>query len=155
MGRTSKVEIPEGSGNFYLYEYVGGQTIYKGPVGDAPPLKEQEFLTAMATLISFENRTMRAQIEKDRDYFLEEARVMRTEQEMQQEMVGGPYTRIWGQEGARNTLIHNVAREMKRVYKLKASQVMSKAPLWQRKMMDASFDHVDWSVFAEEIVDDL
>jgi len=43
MGKFSEVEIPEGSGRFYRYEYVDGQTIYKGPVGDAPAISEEEF----------------------------------------------------------------------------------------------------------------
>ena len=38
------VEIPEGSGNYYRYEYEAGATVYKGPVGSAPELSEQEFL---------------------------------------------------------------------------------------------------------------
>jgi len=43
MGKESQVEIPEGSGNFYRYEYDDGKTVYKGPVGDAPGINEQEF----------------------------------------------------------------------------------------------------------------
>lgn len=38
------VEIPEGSGNKYRYEYVDGDTVYKGPVGSAPEIGETEFL---------------------------------------------------------------------------------------------------------------
>jgi len=38
------VEIPEGSGNRYRYEYEEGATVYKGPVGTAPELSEEEFL---------------------------------------------------------------------------------------------------------------
>jgi hypothetical protein len=40
------VEIPEGSGNLYRYEYepFHGKTIYRGPVGSAPALTEDEFL---------------------------------------------------------------------------------------------------------------
>jgi len=40
------VEIPEGSGNKYRYEYepFHGKTIYRGPVGSAPALTEDEFL---------------------------------------------------------------------------------------------------------------
>jgi len=41
------VEIPEGSGNKYRYEYEGGSTVYKGPVGEAPELSEEEFLKGM------------------------------------------------------------------------------------------------------------
>lgn len=48
MGKESKVEIPEGSGNFYRYEYEDGQTLYRGPVGDAPSISEEEFM-AMST----------------------------------------------------------------------------------------------------------
>lgn len=44
MSKESVVEIPDGSGNFYRYEYVDGETKYRGPVGDAPPLNEEEFL---------------------------------------------------------------------------------------------------------------
>jgi len=44
MSKDSVVEIPEGSGNFYRYEYVDGQTVYRGPVGDAPQMGEEEFL---------------------------------------------------------------------------------------------------------------
>jgi hypothetical protein len=45
MGKESQVEIPVGSGNFYRYEYdeSSGKTQYRGPVGDAPAIKEQEF----------------------------------------------------------------------------------------------------------------
>jgi len=35
------------SGHRYRYEYVDGATVYRGPVGDAPELSEQEFLAAM------------------------------------------------------------------------------------------------------------
>jgi len=41
------VEIPEGSGNRYRYEYEEGSTVYKGPVGDSPQLTEGEFMAAM------------------------------------------------------------------------------------------------------------
>lgn len=44
MGKVSEVEIPDGSGRFYRYEYVDGATLYRGPVGDAPALTEAEFL---------------------------------------------------------------------------------------------------------------
>lgn len=47
MGKVSKVEIPGGSGNFYRYTYEDGQTRYLGPVGDAPEMSEESFLTAM------------------------------------------------------------------------------------------------------------
>jgi len=40
----SVVEI---NGHLYRYEYVDGATVYKGPVGDAPTLGEQEFLVAV------------------------------------------------------------------------------------------------------------
>jgi len=43
------VEIPPGSGNRYRYEYEGGKTQYKGPVGDSPELGEAEFLKGMGT----------------------------------------------------------------------------------------------------------
>jgi hypothetical protein len=36
----SVVEI---NGHLYRYEYVAGATVYKGPVGDAPPIDEQVF----------------------------------------------------------------------------------------------------------------
>jgi len=39
----SVVEIPEGSGNWYRYEYKDGKTIYRGPVGSAPSIDESEF----------------------------------------------------------------------------------------------------------------
>jgi len=41
------VEIPEGSGNRYRYDYEEGATVYKGPVGNAPALDEEEFLSLM------------------------------------------------------------------------------------------------------------
>jgi hypothetical protein len=47
MGKISEVEIPPGSGNLYRYEYNQGQTIYRGPVGNAPELKEAEFLAEL------------------------------------------------------------------------------------------------------------
>jgi len=54
------VEIPEGSGNKYRYEYEGGSTVYKGPVGDSPQLTEEEFMAAMdqepPTLLLMEDR---------------------------------------------------------------------------------------------------
>lgn len=50
MGKESQVEIPEGSGNLYRYEYVDGQTLYRGPVGDAPALSEEFFLLALSEL---------------------------------------------------------------------------------------------------------
>lgn len=43
MGKESRVEIPDGSGNYYRYEYIEGDTLYRGPVGDAPALSEGEF----------------------------------------------------------------------------------------------------------------
>jgi len=44
--KESIVEIPEGSGNFYRYDYdpTTKKTNYKGPVGDAPALKEEELM---------------------------------------------------------------------------------------------------------------
>ena len=42
--KESIVEIPPGSGNHYRYEYVDGKTVYRGPVGNAPSLHEEEFL---------------------------------------------------------------------------------------------------------------
>jgi hypothetical protein len=46
MGKESQVEIPEGSGRFYRYEYDPDtqETQYRGPVGSAPNLSEEEFL---------------------------------------------------------------------------------------------------------------
>jgi len=46
MGKESIVEIPEGSGNFYRYDYDPDtqRTRYQGPVGDAPEIGESEFL---------------------------------------------------------------------------------------------------------------
>jgi len=43
------VEIPEGSGNRYRYDYDKGtqDTVYKGPVGNSPGLSEEEFLKGM------------------------------------------------------------------------------------------------------------
>jgi len=54
------VEIPEGSGNRYRYEYEEGATVYKGPVGDSPQLTEEEFLERMkvASRGEFEGREM-------------------------------------------------------------------------------------------------
>jgi hypothetical protein len=52
MGSIAKVEIPEGSGNYYYYEYEPGvgKTVYKGPVGSAPAITEEEFnLVVVAT----------------------------------------------------------------------------------------------------------
>jgi len=45
----SIVEIPPGSGNKYRYEYNAETkaTIYKGPVGTAPEMGEEEFMAAM------------------------------------------------------------------------------------------------------------
>ena len=45
MGKESQVEI---NGHLYRYEYVDGKTVYRGPVGEAPEIGEQEFLAAMA-----------------------------------------------------------------------------------------------------------
>ena len=45
MGKVTEVEI---NGHLYRYEYVDGQTLYKGPVGDAPTLSEEEFLMNIA-----------------------------------------------------------------------------------------------------------
>jgi len=36
--------IVEINGHLYRYDYVGGKTVYKGPVGNGPELSEQEFL---------------------------------------------------------------------------------------------------------------
>lgn len=47
MSKESIVEIPEGSGNQYRYVYEGGKTVYRGPVGSAPKLGEEEFMAAM------------------------------------------------------------------------------------------------------------
>jgi len=54
MPKDSIVEIPAGSGNKYRYEYSDGATIYRGPVGSAPDLAEEEFLREMEekTLVS-------------------------------------------------------------------------------------------------------
>jgi len=43
MPKESVVEIPSGSGNKYRYEYSDGATVYRGPVGSAPELGEEEF----------------------------------------------------------------------------------------------------------------
>jgi len=45
MGKDSIVEIPEGSGNRYRYTYEEGSTKYLGPVGSAPDLGEEEFMS--------------------------------------------------------------------------------------------------------------
>jgi hypothetical protein len=47
--RESVVEIPEGSGNRYRYQYNPdvGATEYLGPVGESPPLAEAEFNVLM------------------------------------------------------------------------------------------------------------
>jgi hypothetical protein len=44
--KESIVEIPPESGNFYRYGYEpdSGKTVYRGPVGNAPSLHEEEFL---------------------------------------------------------------------------------------------------------------
>lgn len=47
MGKVSTVEIPEGSGNLYRYEYQDGKTEYLGPIGSAPELNEQEFMAEL------------------------------------------------------------------------------------------------------------
>lgn len=59
--KESIVEIPEGSGNQYRYEYdpSSGKTLYRGPVGTAPALSEEEFA------ISILNQEQR----KDFDFF--------------------------------------------------------------------------------------
>ena len=36
-------------GNKYKYTYVDGETKYLGPVGDAPPISEEEFLRVLST----------------------------------------------------------------------------------------------------------
>jgi len=41
------VEIPPGSGNHYRYVYEEGATVYKGPVGNAPELSEDEFMAIL------------------------------------------------------------------------------------------------------------
>jgi len=46
MPKESRVEIPSGSGNFYRYAYEDGRTVYRGPVGSAPDLAEEEFMAA-------------------------------------------------------------------------------------------------------------
>jgi hypothetical protein len=52
MGKESQVEIPEGSGNLYRYEYEesSGKTVYLGPVGKAPTLDEEHFMLALSEL---------------------------------------------------------------------------------------------------------
>jgi len=45
------VEIPPGSGNRYRYEYENGKTVYKGPVGEAPALKEAEFMESLQDIL--------------------------------------------------------------------------------------------------------
>jgi hypothetical protein len=47
MSKESIVEIPRGSGNRYRYAYEDGETLYRGPVGSAPPLDEDMFLEQM------------------------------------------------------------------------------------------------------------
>jgi hypothetical protein len=49
MGRESQVEIPPSSGNYYRYQYDGssGKTVYLGPIGSAPQLGEEEFLSML------------------------------------------------------------------------------------------------------------
>jgi hypothetical protein len=44
MGKVSTVEI---NGHLYRYEYQDGNTVYLGPVGDAPTLSETEFMAAV------------------------------------------------------------------------------------------------------------
>jgi hypothetical protein len=48
MGKVSTVEIPQGSGNLYRYEYTDGQTRYLGPVGNAPAISEIELLRTIS-----------------------------------------------------------------------------------------------------------
>jgi len=47
------VEIPEGSGNRYRYDYDASTkgTVYKGPVGNSPGLSEEEFLRVIQQTI--------------------------------------------------------------------------------------------------------
>jgi len=49
MTKSTIVEIPPGSGNKYRYRYnsTTGKMDYIGPVGDAPILKEDEFLKGL------------------------------------------------------------------------------------------------------------
>ena len=47
MPKESRVEIPQDSGNWYRYDYEDGQTLYKGPVGTAPAISEEEFYVAV------------------------------------------------------------------------------------------------------------
>ena len=47
MGKENIVEIPPGSGNRYRYAYENGETVYKGPVGNAPEIGETELLAEL------------------------------------------------------------------------------------------------------------
>ena len=51
MPEGSRVEIPDGSGNFYRYEYdpATQKTIYRGPSGSAPAISEDQFLDIMGS----------------------------------------------------------------------------------------------------------
>lgn len=49
MPKESIAEIPKGSGNCYRYAYEGGRTVYKGPVGEAPEINEEEFNKMVST----------------------------------------------------------------------------------------------------------
>jgi len=49
VNRRQSNKIPPGSGNRYRYEYEEGKTQYKGPVGEAPELSEEEFLERFKT----------------------------------------------------------------------------------------------------------
>jgi hypothetical protein len=44
------VEIPTGSGNRYRYAYEDGKTTYLGPIGEAPPMVEAEFLLTLSEI---------------------------------------------------------------------------------------------------------
>jgi hypothetical protein len=46
MTSESIVEI---NGHLYRYAYKDGQTVYEGPVGDAPTIREDEFLQVVQT----------------------------------------------------------------------------------------------------------
>lgn len=46
----AKVEIPEGSGNYYRYDYEDGKTVYKGPIGSAPAIEEEHFTKRVKTM---------------------------------------------------------------------------------------------------------
>jgi len=70
------VEIPEGSCNYYRYVYNQGQTVYLGPVGDSPPISEEEFLSMSVLGVEDPIQSREEEIE----FILRESKIPRTDQ---------------------------------------------------------------------------